>query len=278
MKLHSLTKLLLATPLLFGVTAAISQPARAEGNTSIVCIDRSPDSQTECERSVESCDPHPENYCEEEHPRQVERREHPRQVERREHRRRVERREHLRQVERREHPRRVERREHPRAENPQPTRVSHRFYCESGENDVPTTFVETRLGTYPVIRWVSNYFTPHGYDQMTRCRQVSDKFQTYFNDGNLNYVTTGVVNHQPVVCVSDTNGGTCQGVLFTLKPQQNASRVIQQLFDLRSGAASGPLYESGSRLYLDLNQHIEDTIFNTETETGNPSFNSGDRW
>ncbi|MDY6806430.1 MAG: COP23 domain-containing protein [Cyanobacteriota bacterium] len=258
MKLHSLTKLLLATPLLFGVTAAISQPARAEDNTSIVCIDRSPDSKTECKRSLQSCDTHPDNSCQEEHPGRVERREHRQRLERREHRRRV------------------ERREHPRGENRQRIGVSHKFYCESGENDVPTTFVQTRQGTYPVIRWVSDYFTPHGYDQMTRCRQVSDKFQTYFNDGNLNYVTTGVVNHQPVVCVSDTNGGTCQGVLFTLKPGQNASRVIQQLFDIRSGAASGPLLESGSRVYLDLNQHIEDAIFNTET--GNSSLNSGDRW
>lgn len=276
MKLHSLTQLLLATPLLFGVTAAINQPARAEGNTSIVCIDRSPDSKTECERSLESCDTHPEKNCQEEHRPQVERQEHRRRVERLERRRRVERREHRRRVERQENRRRLERPEHPRAENPQPTRVFHRFYCESGENDVPTTFVQTRQGTYPVIRWVSNYFTPHGYDQMTRCRQVSDKFQTYFNDGNLNYVTTGVVNHQPVVCVSDTNGGTCQGVLFTLKPQQDASRVIQQLFDLRSGAASGPLLESGSRFYLDMNQHIEDAVFNTET--GSPSLNSSDRW
>jgi hypothetical protein len=267
MKLHSLTKLLLGTALLLGATAATDKPATAEDNTRIVCIDRSRDGHTECERvdtveqqSVELCDRHPDNYCENEHPQEVERpvyprrQVHPREVEHREHPRFPV---HPREVERRVHPRRVV---EPRVENPNSTAVLHRFYCNSSEDGVPTTFVETAQGTYPVIRWVSDYFTPHGYDQTTRCRQVSDKFQTHFNDGSLNYITTGVVNHQPVICVSDTNGGTCQGVLFTLKPEQNASRIIQRLFDLRSGAASGPLEETGSRLYLNFNRYLEDTV------------------
>jgi hypothetical protein len=49
------------------------------------------------------------------------------------------------------------------------------------------------------------------------------------------------MNRMPVVCVSSTNGGECTGLLFTLKPGQNASRTLQQLFDIRQGAA-GPLY------------------------------------
>lgn len=266
MKLHSLTKLLVATALLLGVTAATSKPATAEhNNTGIVCVERSPDSPPECDRSleteVESCDRYSNNSCENQYP-QSQRSIYRRQVERRVY-ERPQRPDHPRDFERGGHPR-PQRPTHPRqSQNRKPTTVAHRFYCESGENGVPTTFVTTPQGTYPVIRWVSDYFSPHGYDQGTRCRQVSDKFQTYFNDGNLNYITTGIINHQPVICVSDTKGGTCQGVLFTLKPEENASRIIQQLFDLRSGAASGPLEESGSRLYLDFNRYIEDTIFNT---------------
>lgn len=266
MKLHSLTKLLVATALLLGVTAATSKPATAEhNNTGIVCVERSPDSPPECERSleteVESCDRYPDSSCENQHP-QSEGSIYRRQVERRVY----ERPEH---PDHPAHPRGFEGREHPRpqgpthprqVESPKPTTVTHRFFCDSGDNGIPTTFVTTPQGTYPVIRWVSDYFSPHGYDQGTRCRQVSDKFQTYFNDGNLNYITTGMINHQSVICVSDSKGGACQGVLFTLKPEENASRIIQQLFDLRSGAASGPLEESGSRLYLDFNRYINDTI------------------
>ncbi|MDY7004491.1 MAG: COP23 domain-containing protein [Cyanobacteriota bacterium] len=133
----------------------------------------------------------------------------------------------------------------------------NKFYCDRGKNGIPTTFVKTPQGTYPVIRWVSNYFLSAGYSPLTRCRQVSDKFQFFYDDGRLDYITTGIVNRQPVVCVSGRKGGPCQGVLFTLKPQQSASETVQQLFDIRVGAATGPLYESGSRFYLNFNDYIE---------------------
>jgi len=133
----------------------------------------------------------------------------------------------------------------------------NKFYCDYGKNDIPTTFVKTPQGTYPVIRWVSNYFLSAGYSPMTRCRQVSNKFQLFYDDGRLDYITTGIVNRQPVVCVSSQKGGACQGVLFTLKPYQNASETIQKLFDIRVGATTGPLYESSSRFYLNFNDYLE---------------------
>ena len=136
----------------------------------------------------------------------------------------------------------------------------NKFYCDRGENGIPTTFVKTPQGTYPVIRWVSNYFLSAGYSPLTRCRQVSDKFQFFYDDGRLDYITTGIVNRQPVVCVSGRKGGPCQGVLFTLKPQQSASETVQQLFDIRVGASTGPLYESGSRFYLNFNDYIEGLV------------------
>ena len=134
------------------------------------------------------------------------------------------------------------------------------FYCDQGKNGIPTTFVKTPQGTYPVIRWVSNYFLSAGYSPMTRCRQVSNKFQLFYDDGRLDYITTGIVNRQPVVCVSGQKGGPCQGVLFTLKPYQNASETIQKLFDIRVSATTGPLYESSSRFYLNFNDYLESLV------------------
>jgi hypothetical protein len=129
------------------------------------------------------------------------------------------------------------------------------FFCDV-KHGVPTTAVRTYGGVVPVIRWVSHYFLPSGYDPYARCQDVSARFQTYYNNGMLDYITTGIVNRQPVVCVTDSDGGPCQGVLFTLKPGQSASRVIQRLFDIRAGA-SGPLYESNSRIYLNMNQYLQ---------------------
>ncbi|NEQ77576.1 MAG: hypothetical protein F6K23_33915 [Okeania sp. SIO2C9] len=159
----------------------------------------------------------------------------------------------------------------------QPIIRPNKFYCDRGKNGIPTTFVKTPQGTYTVIRWVSNYFLSAGYSPLTRCRQVSDKFQFFYDDGRLDYITTGIVNRQPVICVSGRKGGPCQGVLFTLKPQQSASETVQQLFDIRVGAATGPLYESGSRFYLNFNDYIEDLAKNrydrSSTNSQTSSFN-----
>ncbi|NEP09382.1 MAG: hypothetical protein F6K14_03920 [Symploca sp. SIO2C1] len=130
------------------------------------------------------------------------------------------------------------------------------FSCEKSDG-APTTFVRTPSGKYPIIKWVSNYFSGAGYTPEVRCNHVSNRFQVFYDNGVLNYITTGIVNNQPVVCVANIYGGPCQGILFTLKRGQDASRVVQQLFDIRTGATGGPLHESGSRVYLDLNQYVE---------------------
>ncbi|NEP57423.1 MAG: hypothetical protein F6K31_10415 [Symploca sp. SIO2G7] len=130
------------------------------------------------------------------------------------------------------------------------------FVCEKSHG-VPTTFVRTPEGKYPIIKWVSSYFSGAGYTPEVRCKDVSKRFQTFYDNGVLNYITTGIFNNQPVVCVANTYGGPCQGVLFTLKRGQDASRVVQQLFDLRANPNEEPLRESGSRVYFDLNQYIE---------------------
>lgn len=137
------------------------------------------------------------------------------------------------------------------------TRVTQQFYCGVSEDGVPTTFVKNGRGTFPVVRWVSRVFDDAGYVPETRCRQVSSKFQQFYERGLLNYVTTGRVNHQPVICVSNAKDGPCLGILFTLKPEQNANRTLEQLFDIKVNASAGPLEESNARYYLDLDQFID---------------------
>ncbi len=134
---------------------------------------------------------------------------------------------------------------------------SSTFYCGVSQG-VPATIARTPNGNVTVIRWVSGYFNEAGYDPQRRCDEVTARFQTYKNNGTLNYITTGVINSQPVVCVSSTNGGGCKGLLFTLKRGENASRVVQQIFNIRAGA-SGPLNESSDRVYIDVNKLLNST-------------------
>lgn len=136
------------------------------------------------------------------------------------------------------------------------------FRCgvwQSGPNaGVPVTYAITPKGTIPVINWVSDYFSGSGYTPERRCQEVSERFQTAYNQGTLNYITAGYRNGQPVICTSSTNGGPCSMVLFTLKPGSDASRTIQQLFDIKNLAA-GPLYESAEddEVYLDMNAFLQ---------------------
>jgi Circadian oscillating protein COP23 len=138
---------------------------------------------------------------------------------------------------------------------PQPVAKDY-FSCGTTSHGTPTTFVSTPSENIPLIRWVSNYFTHSGYSPEARCRDVSQRFNRYYSQGILNYVTTGYVNNLPVICVASDIGGPCTEVLFTLKPGENATRAIQQLFDVRAGA-SGPLYESESRTYIDMKPYTQ---------------------
>lgn len=138
--------------------------------------------------------------------------------------------------------------------------IADRFYCQADDHGVPTTYVSGAYATEkPLIRWVSSYFSDSGYDPMRRCEEVSDRFTRYYREGTLNYITTGIVNRLPVVCVSSQLGGPCNNVLLTLKPGQDATDTVQQLFDVRVGR-SGPLEESGSRFYMDFNQHLQQLL------------------
>lgn len=241
MNLKILTKALMVTALAFSATASLSEsssanrpqyPQRCNSGHPNRCIDRNPDAcnynQNDCQtQEIKECQDSPANTC---HPQ-------------------------ANQTCNSSYPNNCN------AQPPQvspPTSTAHTFFC-STENGVPTTFVTTQGRTYPVIRWVSTYFSPHGYEPLTRCRQVSSKFQQFYNNGTLNYVTTGTVNRQPVICVSNSRDGACTGVLFTLKPQEDANRIIQQLFDIRSGAA-GPLEESGSRIYFDMRKYLNQLV------------------
>lgn len=107
--------------------------------------------------------------------------------------------------------------------NTQPSHAqSTTFFCGMS-NGVPATIAQTPRGNVSVIRWVSSYFSGAGYNPQTRCQEVSGRFEAYKNNGTLNYITTGIMNGQPVVCTRSTNGGGCNGLLFTLKQGENAT-------------------------------------------------------
>lgn len=121
------------------------------------------------------------------------------------------------------------------------------FFCGVSQGQ-PATIAQTPRGNIPVIVWVSKHFSRSGFNPQTRCEDVSSRFQSFYSQGALNFITAGIVNGQPVVCATGAAGGPCNNtnVLFTLKPGESAARVIQGLHQIRGGA-SRPLYESTRR-------------------------------
>jgi len=130
-------------------------------------------------------------------------------------------------------------------------KASTQFVCEN--NSVPTTIAQTPTGDIPIIRWTSNYFSKDGWTPQVRCQEVSARFQRYYNSGSLKYLTTGLINKQPVICTADDLNGECKNLLFTLKLGTDPSEALRDLFNVRD-RARGPLYESGNRARVPLNK------------------------
>ena len=127
------------------------------------------------------------------------------------------------------------------------------FVCSTAAG-VPATSVVTASGReVPVIRWTSSVFNEAGWSQERRCQEVSARFDGFLQQGRLAYITTGRMNGLPVICTAASNGGACDGLLYTLKPGQDATSTLRNLLEIRV-KARGPLNETTPRLYVSLDE------------------------
>lgn len=142
-----------------------------------------------------------------------------------------------------------------------------KFYCGSFEG-APSTMTTTKSGKkVPIITWKSSHFSGSGYTPQRRCEIVSQRFNTLHQRGQMNLLTTGRMNGLPVICAAATNPGPCvqDGLLYTLKPGQNATQTLKNLISIRT-KASGPLTETASRLYISI-EEIENAHEKGSTST-----------
>ena len=80
------------------------------------------------------------------------------------------------------------------------------------------------------------------------------------------------MNRQPVICTSDRQGGACQNLLFTLKHTSNPGRTLQELMEVRVQAA-GPLNETTSQVYINLNDFLDTSPLLDEPSSESSNFN-----
>lgn len=123
------------------------------------------------------------------------------------------------------------------------------YFCEES-GGVWTTFVRNYDNKkIPLVRWETNLAedTPH-----IRCQEVSNKFQKAYTTGALNFMTTGTMGGQHVVCGTNQYGNPCKEVLFALKSHQDANYILQNLKNQGYGL-NEPIKQSHSSIYIDMN-------------------------
>jgi tetratricopeptide (TPR) repeat protein len=138
------------------------------------------------------------------------------------------------------------------ANNSSPENIT--FYCRN-INGVPTTFASLSSNDIAFIKWQNDSLTTSGYTPQQRCEDVTAKLQESYQQG-FKYMTTGLMNRQNVVCMTSTEGGSCETLLFALKANSNPNQTLQALLNIRS-SASGPLSETNSRVYINLVEYFK---------------------
>jgi Circadian oscillating protein COP23 len=65
-----------------------------------------------------------------------------------------------------------------------------------------------------------------GYSKQERCHIITQRFQEAYSKGSLAYMTDGFMNGQKVICGTSSQGGSCEKLLLTLRPEDNAKDMI----------------------------------------------------
>ncbi|PHV62584.1 COP23 domain-containing protein [Cyanobacterium aponinum] len=124
-------------------------------------------------------------------------------------------------------------------------------------NGKPTTIVDTARGRIQLIVWQSDFFRDSGWTPQKRCNEVTKRFQQFSDSGSLRYIATGTMNQQPVICVAEkkSSGFKCRGdgLLLTLQPKDNPSKVLTDLFNMSARTSTGGLSRGG---VLDLDSFL----------------------
>ncbi|MGB7440612.1 MAG: COP23 domain-containing protein [Coleofasciculaceae cyanobacterium] len=144
------------------------------------------------------------------------------------------------------------------------------FFCGTTEG-VPATIARTSQGEVAMVLWSAEQLNQPDSNPEQLCQEASQRFQTYYNQGKLNYITTGRVNRQNVACVAQQEGGACNGFLFALNPEIKPKVALQRMFRIRVPSA-GPISETGTPLYINLERY-----FNGEYPSTTPTHNNRSR-
>lgn len=129
---------------------------------------------------------------------------------------------------------------------------------------IPATVVTIpqRQETINLIFWKSEHFA--AWQPQSRCETVSPKFQTFYRDGRLRYLTHGTIDGYPVICAVIDEDETCNGdnQLFQVKPNEDPQLVLRQLMDVVEGKVDERVIHQSTgdseQLYISVDEFLDD--------------------
>ncbi|MCC0178731.1 COP23 domain-containing protein [Waterburya agarophytonicola K14] len=85
---------------------------------------------------------------------------------------------------------------------------------------------------------------PQDWTIESRCQEVANRFQRYYDNETLRYIGSGYVNNEPVLCavVSQNDDCSSDNILVTLPPKKVPHEEARKLMDTQ-GLASGVVIE-----------------------------------
>jgi hypothetical protein len=136
------------------------------------------------------------------------------------------------------------------------------FYCgaisdQASGGNIPATvaWVPQRKANVAIIAWKSNYIPQ--WDAQKRCETVSPKFQSFYEDGRLEYLTTGENQGYDIICAAVETGQACKAEdqLFQVKANNDPEAVLTGLTGIIEGTSSEPIYQSsGNQTYVSMEE------------------------
>jgi hypothetical protein len=155
-----------------------------------------------------------------------------------------------------------------------PNQVS--FVCRSiasrsgGLRTVPATvaFIPELRQHRRIIAWESDSFPNTQWTPRKRCEEISKKFQEFYNQGQLGYMTHGRIRGSGVICAPKF-GETCnsKNQLFTVKPGSDPEKVLAELIEVARGQ-SAPVWQTAdnNQRYLNFGLYLENALLADVTE------------
>jgi Circadian oscillating protein COP23 len=146
--------------------------------------------------------------------------------------------------------------------------AGNKFYCNQS-GTIPKIFTRTPRGNLLIMNLRSQSFSSSGWNPKRRCEEISRRFQAYYDNGILKYITTGTMNGYPVVCITDRPNGNCTGLLFTLKRGSNAKKTLAMLLNQRGLAGGKSVYQGDKSLsiYVDMDEYIKNLEENSKSNS-----------